>query len=52
MDDLLDTEDKGTYLDTELRAVLGDFYEPIREMRLDQQRNRLQARFPYSVSTK
>ena len=52
MDDLLDTEDKGTYLDTELRAVLGDFYEPILEMRLDQQRNRLQARFPYSVSTK
>lgn len=49
MDNLFGEENKGTYLDGELRTVLGDLYEPIMEMRLDQQRNRLQARFPYSV---
>ena len=52
MDDLFGDDNKGTYLDSELRAVLGDFYEPIMEMRLDQQRNCLQARFPYSVKMK
>ena len=39
-------------LDEELKAVLGEFYEPFISARRDQQRNRLQARFPYSVSTK
>lgn len=52
MDKLFPAEDKGTYLDSELRAVLGDLYEPIIEMRLDQQRNRLQARLPFSVNMK
>ena len=52
MDGLFDSEDKGSYLDSELRSVLGDLYEPVVEMRLDQQRNRLQARFPYSVRMK
>lgn len=52
MDKLFPAEDKGTYLDSELRAVLGDLYEPIIEMRLDQQRNRLQARLPFSVNIK
>ena len=53
MDDLFDSEsDKGSYLDGQLRTLMGDLYEPFMEMRLDQQRNRLQARFPYSVRMK
>lgn len=52
MDNLLPSEDKGTYLDSELRAMLGDLYEPVMEMRRNQQRNRLQARLPFSVSVK
>ncbi len=43
-------EDKGSYLDGELHTILGDMYEPIMQIRLDQQRNRLQARFPYSTT--
>ena len=50
MEQLLGKEDKGTYLDGELRALLGDLYEPVIELRLDQQRNRLQARLPFSTS--
>lgn len=49
MDNLFSEDDKGSYLDSQLRLVLGDYYEPIMEMRLDKQRNRLQARFPYSL---
>ncbi|MBQ9672751.1 MAG: signal peptide peptidase SppA [Prevotella sp.] len=53
MDSFLDDDkNKGTYLDGELHALLGDLYEPVMQMRLDQQRNRLQARLPYSVAVK
>ena len=52
MDDLLNRDDKGTLLDSELRTVLGDLYEPVMEMRLDQQRNRLQARLPFPATIK
>ena len=52
MDTLFDKDDKGTYLDSQLRAVLGDAYESVREMQLDKQRNRLQARLPYPTSLK
>ncbi len=38
-----------SYLDLQLRQALGDLYEPVMQLRLDQQRNRLQARLPYSV---
>ncbi len=48
-DQLFGDNNKGTYLDTELRNVLGDLYEPVMELRRDQQRNRLQARLPFSV---
>ena len=55
-----DDETAGTYLDrmsqaqlqSQLKAILGDFYEPFLELRLDQQRNRLQARMPFSVVVK
>jgi protease-4 len=52
IDQFMPKENKGTYLDGELRLLLGDFYEPFMEMRRDQQRNRLQARLPFSVATK
>jgi protease-4 len=38
------TEKRGTYLDGELREVLGDLYQPVLNARRDMQRNRLQAR--------
>ncbi|MCH5310116.1 MAG: signal peptide peptidase SppA [Prevotella sp.] len=53
IDQFMPTEErKGTYLDGELRAVLGDLYEPFMELRRNQQRNQLQARFPYSTTIK
>ncbi len=39
-------------LDSQLRQILGDFYEPVMQLRLDQHRNCLQARLPYDVSVK
>ena len=50
-------EKSGSYLDkltqtrlqSQLRMVLGDLYEPYLQLRLDQVRNRLQARVPFSV---
>ena len=51
LDQLLDmAENRGTYLDEELRTVLGDFYQPFIDARRDQQRNRLQARLPYLLN--
>jgi len=44
MEKLMPKKDKGTYLDGELRAVLGDFYEPFLEIRRSQERNCIQAR--------
>ncbi len=53
IENLLDnTEKKGSYLDSELRSVLGDMYDPIMEIRRNQQRNHLQARFPYCLTTR
>ena len=52
IDRLFPDDNSSTYLDSELRALLGDLYDPIVEMRLDQQRNRLQARLPFSVCVK
>ena len=52
-DSLLSTdEDKGSYLDAELKATLGELYEPVMELRRDMSRNRLQARLPFSAMTK
>ena len=44
------TEKKGTYLDEELRAMLGDLYQPFINARRDQQRNRLQTRLPFLLN--
>lgn len=38
-----------SYLDLQLHRALGDLYDPIMQLRLDQLRNRLQARLPYPV---
>lgn len=54
MDSLLSsTEESATSnLDSQLRLLLGELYEPIMQLRLDEQRNRLQARLPFDVSVK
>lgn len=45
-------ESKGTYLDQQMKEMLGELYEPLVELRKDRQRNRLQARFPYAATIK
>ena len=52
MDKLFAEEKQGSYLDGEMKALLGDLYEPVVEMRKDMQRNRLQARLPWEVRIK
>ena len=52
IENLFPKDNKGTYLDSELRTLLGDAYEPFMEARMDQQRYPLQARWPYSVRGK
>ena len=47
---LMDSDEKhSTNLDSQLREVLGELYEPILEARRDMQRNRLQARLPFAL---
>lgn len=53
IDQLLSNEKRpGTNLDAQLHQALGELYEPVMQLRLDQQRNRLQARMPYNASIK
>ena len=54
IDQLFSDENKGTdsYLDARLRITLGEFYEPFMQLLTDQQRNRLQARMPFSLRIK
>ncbi|MCR4583646.1 MAG: signal peptide peptidase SppA [Prevotella sp.] len=52
LDQFLAMEEKGTHLDGKLRLLLGDLYEPVVELRKNQERNRIQARLPYSVTIK
>ena len=48
---LMDSEKKrDSYLDSELRDLLGEFYQPFLNARRDMQRNRLQARMPYQLN--
>ncbi len=48
---LKSTEDsKDSYLDEQMRETLGEMYEPFIELRKDRQRNRLQARLPFSTT--
>jgi len=41
---------QSSYLDGQLRQTLGELYEPIMDLRKDEQRNRLQARMPFSAA--
>ena len=45
-------ESKDTYLDQQMKEMLGELYEPLVDMRKDRQRNRLQARFPFATTIK
>lgn len=45
-------ESKDTYLDQQMKEMLGELYEPLVDMRKDCQRNRLQARFPFATTIK
>ena len=48
-----DDEKPNNYLtENQLRQLLGDLYEPVMELRLEQMRNRLQARLPFSLKVK
>ena len=53
MDQLLSNEKKGTYLDGELREVLGDLYQPLLQLRRDiKSNNRIQARMLEDIRVK
>jgi len=53
MENLLNSENQpDTYLNRQMKQLLGEFYQPIMQLRLDQQRNRLQARLPFDASVK
>ena len=43
-------EERESYLNSELREILGDLYQPVLNARRDMQRNRLQARLPYMLN--
>jgi len=53
LSELMDDEaESKSLLDQQLRHTLGDLYEPLLQLRLDQQRNILQARLPFDCSIK
>ena len=47
---LLNMNDKGSYLDAELRQVMGEYYEPLRFMKTINNRSAIQARLPYYIN--
>ena len=49
---LMANEKKGSYLDAELRNILGDDYEQWIFLRTINKRNKLQARLPFSTRVK
>ena len=53
MDQFLPKENKGTYLDGEIRSILGELYEPLMEIRNDLKNNsRMQARMLDDIRVK
>ena len=53
IEQLLNNNDKkGSYLDSEMRQVLGELYQPFVELRRDMQCSRLQAKLPYRLEVK
>ncbi len=51
-DHLLDMSNKGSYLDEQMRATLGEYYEPFVFVKNLNQRNAIQARMPYYLIIK
>ena len=45
--DLLDQSKKGSYLDDQMRAALGEYYEPLRLVKSINRQSAIQARMPY-----
>ena len=52
LEQLLAEKQKKSYLDGELREVLGELYEPLVQLRQDVKCSRLQARLPYRLEVK
>lgn len=52
IEQLLNDQKKKSYLDGELREVLGELYQPFVELRRDMQSSRLQAKLPYRLEVK
>lgn len=50
MDQFMSDDKSGSYLDAQLRQTLGNLYEPVMELRRNQVRNRLQARYDFLFS--
>jgi protease-4 len=49
-EDLLDQSNKGSYLDAEMRQVLGEYYEPLRLVKTINRQSAIQARLPYYLN--
>jgi protease-4 len=52
MEQLLESGNGGSYLDTEMRKTLGEYYEPLRFMKSINSRSAIQARLPYYLIIK
>ncbi len=52
MEQLMNTANRGSYLDEEMHAALGEYYEPLRFVKTISQRSAIQARLPYFVTIK
>ena len=52
LEELMEKENQGSYLDAELRNILGDEYESWVFLRTINKRNKLQARLPFSTRVK
>jgi protease-4 len=47
---LLEQGNKGSYLDSELRQALGEYYEPLRLVKTMNRQSAIQARLPYYLN--
>ena len=52
LDNLFSSVTKKSYLDEEMQAALGEYYEPLRFLKSLDQRNAIQARLPYIIQIK
>jgi protease-4 len=52
LSNLFNSVTKKSYLDEEMQAALGEYYEPLRFLKSLDQRNAIQARLPYIITIK